>query len=242
MCVCEREDSTTGLDRSPVCVCLFVMVVGDFKTSRIQERPFSFVMAFGGGGGEIGGELEIGLSTLVLPMLAADMAFTSHCTGCEWDRRTTLDQLALLIKHRLLFKKQSNNIYIHTYIHTFLRSKKNPPFLTYQQTPTHPTKIHLLRPPHPRHLDPPRQLPFKPPPRHLLLRQPIPRLNNPGPSRGQHAVLQTVEAPSVDRGQEPARHEAEDDAGGEVVGVEAVAEAKVLVEHGAEGEGDGLDR
>ena len=44
----------------------------------------------------------------------------------------------------------------------------------------------------------------------------------------------------MDGREELARHEAEDDAGGEVVLVDPVAELEVLVEHGPQGEGDGL--
>ena len=44
----------------------------------------------------------------------------------------------------------------------------------------------------------------------------------------------------MDGREELARHEAEDDAGGEVVLVDPVAELEVLVEHGPQGERDGL--
>lgn len=44
----------------------------------------------------------------------------------------------------------------------------------------------------------------------------------------------------MDGRDEAAGGEAEDHAGGEVVFADAVAQLEVLVEHGAEGEGDGL--
>ncbi len=44
----------------------------------------------------------------------------------------------------------------------------------------------------------------------------------------------------MDGRDEAAGGEAEEDAGGKVVFAEAVAELEVLVEHGAQGEGDGL--
>ena len=73
-----------------------------------------------------------------------------------------------------------------------------------------------------------------------LLREPIPRLEHARPLRRQHAVLEAVEALAVDRREELARHQAQDDAGGEVVLVDPVAELEVLVEHGPQGERDGL--
>ena len=73
-----------------------------------------------------------------------------------------------------------------------------------------------------------------------LLREPIPRLEDARPLRRQHAVLETVEALAVDRREELARHQAQDDAGGKVVLVDPVAELEVLVEHGPQGERDRL--
>ena len=73
-----------------------------------------------------------------------------------------------------------------------------------------------------------------------LLREPIPRLEDARPLRGEHAVLETVEAPSMDRREELARHQAQYDAGREVVLVDPVSELEVLVEHGPQGERDRL--
>ena len=73
-----------------------------------------------------------------------------------------------------------------------------------------------------------------------LLREPVPRLEDARPPRRQHAVLQAVEAPPMNGREELARHQAQYDAGREVVLVDAVAELEVLVEHGAQGERDGL--
>lgn len=73
-----------------------------------------------------------------------------------------------------------------------------------------------------------------------LLSQPTPHLKNTCPPRRQHAILQAIEAFAVDGRDEAAGGEAEEDAGGEVVFADAVAELEVLVEHGAKGEGDRL--
>lgn len=58
--------------------------------------------------------------------------------------------------------------------------------------------------------------------------------------RRKHAILQTIEILAVDGWDEFARRETEEDAGGEVVFADSVSELEILVEHGAEGEWDGL--
>lgn len=73
-----------------------------------------------------------------------------------------------------------------------------------------------------------------------LPRQKLPQIPNRDPLHRQHAVLQTVEILPMNRRDELAGHEAEEDARGEVVFAEAVPELVVLGEGLGEGEGDGL--
>ena len=73
-----------------------------------------------------------------------------------------------------------------------------------------------------------------------LLREPIPCLEDTRTLRGQHAVLEAVEALAVDRRQELTCDEAQNDAGREVMFVDTVSELEVLIEHGAQRERDGL--
>lgn len=63
-----------------------------------------------------------------------------------------------------------------------------------------------------------------------LPRQNLPQLPNRHPLHRQHAVLQAVQILSMNRGYELAGDEAEEDAWGEVVFSEAVAELGVLGE------------
>ena len=58
--------------------------------------------------------------------------------------------------------------------------------------------------------------------------------------RGQHAVLEAVEALAVDGREELAGEEAEDDAGREVVLVDPMTQLEILVEYGSQRQRDRL--
>jgi hypothetical protein len=74
----------------------------------------------------------------------------------------------------------------------------------------------------------------------LPFRQPVPDLKHAGTVCREHAVLHTVEVSTVYGRHELAGDEAQNYAQGEVVFAQPVAELEVLVEHGAEREGNGL--
>jgi hypothetical protein len=68
----------------------------------------------------------------------------------------------------------------------------------------------------------------------------MPHIHNPRSARRQHAVLEGIKVFAVDRGHEFACCETQEHARRDVVFADAVAELEILVEHGAEGKGDGL--
>ncbi len=76
--------------------------------------------------------------------------------------------------------------------------------------------------------------------RPTAIHQASPKLTDTGAAGWKHAVLQAVQIPAVNRWHEAAGCQAQDDAGRKVMFADAVAELEVLVEHGAEGERDGL--
>lgn len=69
-----------------------------------------------------------------------------------------------------------------------------------------------------------------------LLRQSRPNLHHSRPPSREHAVLHAVEDAAVNGRHKTTRHQAEDDAGVEVMLAQTVRQLKVLIKHGAEGE------
>ena len=65
-----------------------------------------------------------------------------------------------------------------------------------------------------------------------------PDLCHAGPAGRKHAVLHAVQIPAVDGRHEAAGEEAEDDLRGKIVFAQSVAKLEVLIEHGAESEGN----
>lgn len=76
----------------------------------------------------------------------------------------------------------------------------------------------------------------------LRLGEHCPHLGHPSSPSGQHAVLHAVQVAAVDGWYEAAGDQAEDNAGCEVVFAESVAKLEVLVEHGTQREGYGLEQ
>ena len=70
--------------------------------------------------------------------------------------------------------------------------------------------------------------------------QALPYLPDTCTPGGQHAILQRVKILEVHGRNEPARGQAQEDAGRKIVPTQPSAELEILVEHFSKGEGDGL--
>lgn len=70
----------------------------------------------------------------------------------------------------------------------------------------------------------------------------LPHLQHRRSSRRKHAILQTIQILSIDRWHELAHQETEQYPRSQIVFSNAVRHLKVLVEHGAEGQRDGLSQ
>ena len=105
-----------------------------------------------------------------------------------------------------------------------------------EQLPLPP--LHVPIPRHERQLHISIPIPVCP---RLFLRKPPPNLPYPSPPSREHAILQAIKTLPMNWGQELSGREAKQDAQGKVVFADTMGELEILVEHGAEGERDGLD-